>query len=246
MIPSREVLFREREWELGNVTFSEISCMFALWRKCACILLGLWYLWLISAKLFWRTRSKIRLGRPYTYSVKENIINEVFCIFSRPEGECSYGAYKWQKLIDTDVGEINSSFYTVLQHRHKSGLAVPRCRRRHCVASLCWKERRWGEEKLRERFHTAVYIEKNNLTGSVFYRFHSPNYTDFPLQSSPFFFPFPLVSAFISFLNFCFLFTPHCHFDVCASFGWIFFVCSNKILYPRCHLSGRFHCRHRV
>lgn len=114
------------------------------------------------------------------------------------------------------------------------------------VAGVCWKERRWGEEKLRESFHTAVYIEKNHLTGSVFCRFHSPNYTDFPLQSSPFFFPFPLVSAFISFLNFCFLFTPHCHFDVCASFRWIFFVCSNKILYPRCHLSGRFHCKHRV
>lgn len=77
-----------------------------------------------------------------------------------------------------------------------------------CVASLCWKKRKWGEEKLRERFHTAVYIEKNNLTGNVFYRFHSPNYTDFPLQSAPSFFPSPLqvllsaswISAFYSLL----------------------------------------------
>ena len=97
------------------------------------------------------------------------------------------------------------------------------------------------EERMRKRFHIAVFVERNDLIGTVFYRFHSPNYIDFPLQSAPFLFPFPLVSAFISFLNFCFLFTPHCHFDVYASFRWVFFVCLNKILYPRCHLSVRFY-----
>lgn len=130
-------------------------------------------------------------------------------------------------MIDAVFVEINSLFYTVFQHRHKSVLAVLRCGRRCC--KLVWhpcvgEKRRWGKEKLRERFHAAVYIEKDHLIGSVFYRFHSPNYADFPLQSAPFFFPFPLVSAFISFLIFCFLFSLHCHFDVCASFRWIFFA----------------------
>lgn len=50
----------------------------------------------------------------------------------------------------------------------------------------------------------SCVIERNDLIGSVFYRFHSPNYIDFPLQSAPFLFPFPHISAFISFLNFCF------------------------------------------
>lgn len=127
--------------------------------------------------------------------------------------------------------------------------AVPRCGRR--CWRLAWhpcagKKEGGGRERATETFRIAVYVERNDLTGSVFHRFQSPNYIDFPLQSAPFLFPFPLVSAFISFLNFWVLFTPHCHFDVCASFRWVFFVCLNKILYPRCHLSVHFYYRHRV
>lgn len=102
-----------------------------------------------------------------------------------------------------------------------------------------------GEGKAKRDF-VQLCILKRIISQEVYFTGFTVLITDFLLQSALFFFPFPFVSAFISFLIFCFLFTLHCHFDVCASFRWIFFVCSNKILYPRCHLSGRFHCRHRV
>lgn len=84
-----------------------------------------------------------------------------------------------------------------------------------CVVFMCWKKGQWGGGKMWERERERDLVQLcvlNDLTGNVFYRFHSPNDSDFPLQSAPFLFPFPLVSAFISVLNFCFLFAPCCHF----------------------------------
>lgn len=110
-------------------------------------------------------------------------------------------------LINTVVRGINSSFHSVVQHRHKLMPVVPGCGKRYWRPTwhLCTgKKKRKGEgERVRDRFCIAACVERVDLTGSEFYRFHNPNYIDFPLQSAPFLLPFPLVRAFISFLNFC-------------------------------------------